>query len=124
MTDYDVTPPPDRIAHRVQLRTRFSTDRGTVSRFMIQLEYWLAGEWREVVRYDHDRDSVGGHDITTAGLHRDIYRHGKKVRVEQVTGPIPANEGLNAAEEDLQENAEAYIKRFESWHEINDGTNR
>jgi len=80
--------------------------------------------WREVVRYDHDRDSAGGHDITTDGLHRDIYRHGAKDRVEQVTGPIPANEGFNAAEEDLQENAEAYIRRFESWHEINDETNR
>ena len=122
MTDYDVTPPPDRIAQRVQLRTRFSTEQGTVSRFMIQLEYWLGGEWHEVVRYDHDRDAAGGHDITTEGLHRDIYRDDEKYRTEQVTGPIPANKGFNAAEEDLQDNAEGYIKRFESWHGIKNGT--
>jgi hypothetical protein len=123
MTEYDVTPPPDRIADRVQLRTRFTTERGTVSRFMIQLEYWLDGDWREVVRYDHDRDATGGHDITTDGLHRDIYRNGEKHRVEQVTGPMPANEGFNAAEEDLHDNAETYIRRFESWHGIKNGTN-
>ena len=43
MTDYEVTPPPDRLADRVQLRTAFSTERGEVTRFMIQLEYWLGG---------------------------------------------------------------------------------
>jgi hypothetical protein len=69
MTDYEVTPPPDRLADRVQLRTAFSTERGEVTRFMIQLEYWLEGDWREVVRYDHDRDTAGGHDITEEGLH-------------------------------------------------------
>jgi putative transposase len=35
---------------------------------MIQLEYWLEGDWREVVRYDHDHDAPGGHDITEEGL--------------------------------------------------------
>jgi len=123
MTDYDVAPPPDRLADRVQLRTRFSTDSGTVSRFMIQLEYWLDGAWREVVRYDHDRDAAGGHDITTEGLHLDVYRDGDKHRLEQITGPIPANEGFTAAEADLHENAEQYIRRFESWHGINNGAN-
>ena len=59
MKDYEVTPPPDRLADRVQLRTAFSTERGEVTRFMIQLEYWLEGDWRGVVRYDHDRDAPG-----------------------------------------------------------------
>jgi hypothetical protein len=90
---------------------------------MIQLEYWLNGDWREVIRYDHDRDAAGGHDITTEGLHRDAYRDGEKHSVEQVTGPIPANKGFNAAEADLHENAEEYIKRFESWHGIKNGAN-
>jgi hypothetical protein len=35
-----------------------------VTRFVIQLEYWLDGDWREVVRYDHDHDAPGGHDVT------------------------------------------------------------
>ena len=75
-----------------------------------------------MVRYDHDRDAAGGHDITTDGLHQDVYRDGEKHRVERVTGPISANEGFNAAEEDLQQNAERYIRRFESWHGIKNGT--
>ena len=77
MKDYEVTPPPDRLADRVQLRTAFSTERGTVTKFLMQLEYWLEGDWREVIRYDHDRDAPGGHDITEDGLHRDIYRDGE-----------------------------------------------
>lgn len=54
MPEYDVTPPPDRLADRVQLRTAFSTERGCVTRFVVQLEYWLGGEWSVVVRYDHE----------------------------------------------------------------------
>jgi hypothetical protein len=41
MKDYEVTPPPDRPADRVQLRTAFSTERGVVTEFVVQLEYWL-----------------------------------------------------------------------------------
>lgn len=122
MTGYDVAPPPDRLADRVQLRTAFSAERGEVVRFVIQLEYWLDGDWREIVRYDHDRDAEGGHDITEDGLHRDIYRDGEKYRVERVTGPIPANKGFDAAEEDLQEHAEDHVKRFERWHGVKDGS--
>jgi len=120
MTDYEVIPPPDRLADRVQLRTAFSTERGEVTRFMIQLEYWLEGDWREVVRYDHDRDAPGGHNITEEGLHRDVYRDGEKIRSEDVSPPIPANEGFDAAEEDLRENVEGVIKRFEKWHGVKD----
>jgi hypothetical protein len=115
-----VTPPPDRLADRVQIRTAFSTERGEVTRFMIQLEYWLEGDWREVVRYDHDRDAAGGHDITEEGLHRDSYRDGEKIRSKDVSPPIPANGGFDAAEEDLRENAEGFIKRFEKWHGVKD----
>lgn len=121
MADYDVTPVPIRLAEPVQLRIAFSKDRGTITRFMAQLEYWLGGKWHEIIRYDHDRDAPGGHDITEDGLHRDVYRDGEKIESVQVTGPIPANEGFNYAEDDLRENAERYIKRFEQWHGINDG---
>jgi len=118
MTDYDVQPPPDRLGDRVQLRSAFTTEAGDIVRFMVQLEYWFDGDWREVVRYDHDREAHGGHDVAQEGLHMDVYRDGQKVRTNQVTGPIPADQAFNAAEEDLQENVEAYIKRFERWHDI------
>lgn len=122
MAEYEVTPPPDRLADRVQLRTAFTAERGEVVQFVVQLEYWLHGEWREVVRYDHDQDAEGGHDITTEGLHLDVFRDGEKVRTEQVSGPIPSDEGFNHAEDDLLKNVQEYIKRFESWHDIKNGT--
>lgn len=120
MTEYEVTPPPERLADRVQLRTAFSTEQGEVVQFMIQLEYWLDGDWMEVVRYDHDRDASGGHDVTEEGLHRDVYRDGKKHRAEDVSPPIPANEAFDCAEEDLRENVEQFIERFEKWHGVID----
>lgn len=122
MTSYDRTPPPTRLAERVQLRLGSSTDRGEVTRFFVQLEYWFDGDWEEVVRYDHDATAAGGHDVTTEGLHRDVYREGEKIAVERVTLPIPANEGFNYAEADLKENAQQYINRFERWHDIDDRT--
>lgn len=57
LKDYEFTPPPDRLADRAWLRTAFSTERGTVTKFMTQLEYWLEGDWHEVVRYDPDADT-------------------------------------------------------------------
>ena len=120
MADYEVTPPPERLADRVQLRTAFSTEHGEVTRFVIQLEYWLDGDWREVVRYDHDRDAPGGHDVTDEGLHRDVYRDGKKYDTEGVSPPIPANKAFDHAEEDLREDVQLLIKRFERWHGVKD----
>jgi hypothetical protein len=120
MVGYDVTPPPERIADRVQLRTAFSTSRGEVTRFLVQLEYWLDGEWREVVRYDHDRDAPGGHDVDEEGLHRDVFRNGEKYCTVQLASDISANDAFDFAEDDLRENAEQYIRRFESWHGVRD----
>lgn len=122
MTDYDVSPPPDRLADRVQLRSAFATDRGDVVRFLIQLEYWLAGDWCVVVRYDHDCDAPGGHDVTEEGLHRDVYRDGEKLRSESVSPPIPANEGFQYAEADLREHVEQFVRRFERWHGVTDNS--
>lgn len=118
MTTYDVVPPPNRLADRVQIRIGFSTIRGEVSPFLVQLEYWLDGEWQVIVRYDHDGESPGGHDVRTEGLHLDVYRDGEKVREVTVSLPISANDGFNYAEDDLRENAERYVRRFERWHNI------
>lgn len=69
MTTYEITPPPTRLADRVQVRLGFSKNQGTVTRFMVQLEYWLEDDWCAVVRYDHDQEAPGGHNITEEGLH-------------------------------------------------------
>lgn len=119
MNEYDVTPPPERLAERVRIRTAFSTDGGEVTRFVVQLEYGLEGNWHEVVRYDHDREVPGSHDVTDEGLHRD----GEKYRTEAVTPPILAGKAFDHAEDDLRNNAQRFVKRFERWPEVTDGTN-
>lgn len=116
--NYEVTPPPERLGDRVQMRIGFTANRGKVLRFIVQLEYWLEGEWREVVRYDHDAEASGGHDISEEGLHRDVYRDREKYRSERLSHPLPAKKGFDMAEEDLCENVERFIKRFEIWHGV------
>ena len=118
MTEYEITPPPARLADRVQLRWAFSTDEGEVTEFVVQLEYWLGDDWTAVVRYDHNPDLEAGHDVTVEGVHRDVYRDGGKVDVKTITGPIPAGDAFNYAQRDLRENAERYVRRFERWHSV------
>ena len=102
-------------------RLGFDTDTETVTRFVVQLEYHYDGEWQTVVRYDHDGTGEGefGHDVTEEGLHIDIYRDGEKEASEFITPPKPADVALDLAEEHLAENLERFIKRFETWHGIN-----
>lgn len=85
----------------------------------MQLEYRLSDEWAEVVRFDHDKDTEGGHDVTDEGVHMDVYRDGVKIRTEQVAGPMPAGEALDFAEDHLAEHLERLIRRFEQWHNLN-----
>lgn len=62
------------LSDRVRRRVGFDIKRGNVTRFVAQLEYFLDGEWHEVVRFDHDPASAHGHDVTTDGVHMDVYR--------------------------------------------------
>lgn len=103
----------------LQIRMGLSTERGDVARFMVQLEYWIDGEWCEVVRYDHDPDSAMGHDVTEEGLHMDVYRDGEQIDTEYVTGPLPADVAIDTAEEHLSEHLKQFVQRFEQWHGIN-----
>lgn len=117
--DYDRTYPKP-LPGPLQIRVGIDTKRGDVSRFLIQLEYRRSGSWDTVVRLDHDSEGSdeATHDVTEEGLHVDVYRDGEKVRVDEVTGPLPAAEALNAAEEHLTENLQRYISRYEQWHGI------
>lgn len=107
----------------VDQRRPLDVERGTVTRFVLQLEYLIdaeSGEWAEVVRYDHD---AGGsdeatHDVTEDGLHIDVYRDGEKADSHELTPPLPAGEALDRAEEHLRQHLEGYLRRFEEWHEI------
>lgn len=104
----------------LQLRLGFSTERGDITRFFVQLEYRLDEEWYEVVRYDHDPDAAEemAHDVTAEGLHIDVYREGEKARSETVSPPMPADVAFTYAEEHLREHLQRFVERFERWHGI------
>ena len=111
-------------AHRTRRRLGIDVERGQVSRFVVQLEYLIdpvTDEWATVVRSDHDAEGAdeASHDVTEDGIHIDIYRDGKKVDTQQLTGPLPANAALGTVEEHLEQHYERYIQRFERWHGIN-----
>lgn len=107
----------------VRRRLGIDTDRGEITRFVVQLEYLIdpaTEEWVTVVRYDHD--SLGSdeatHDVAEEGLHIDVYRDGEKVDVVKITPPRDPNQALEDAEDHLAEHIEDYIRRFEQWHGI------
>jgi hypothetical protein len=106
------------VYHRVRRRAGYSRNQQTITRFVAQLEYKLDDEWHPIVRFDHDPASDHGHDVTTEGVHMDVYRDGQKERVEEVFPPMPATDAFTFAEEHLKQHAEQYINRFEQWHGI------
>ena len=106
------------LSHQARVRMGYSTERGDVSRFVVQLEYCVDGAWGEVVRYDHDPASEFGHDVTEEGLHIDVYRDGEQYRTEYVAPPMPAGLALDRAEDHLSNNLEGFTSRFEQWHGI------
>lgn len=108
----------DALSDVTRIRLGYSHDHGKVTRFVVQLEYCVEDEWREVVRYDHDPASEFGHDVTEEGLHIDIYRDGEQYRTEYVAPPMPAGLALDRAEDHLSNNLEGFTSRFEQWHGI------
>lgn len=106
------------LEYRVRRRIGYSHEHGEVTRFVVQLEYRSNGDWREIVRFDHDPESDHAHDVTREGVHMDVYRDGEKLRSEEVFPSMPANDALTFAEAHLNQHAERYVKRFEEWHGI------
>lgn len=113
--DREFTTPVHYCARR---RFGYAHDRGTVTQFVVQLEYRYHNEWQPVVRYDHDPASAHGHDVTVEGIHMDVYRNGLKHRTGYVAPPMPAGLAIDFAEDHLAENVERFVERFEKWHGI------
>lgn len=90
-------------ARRVRRSTagRIDTDRGSVTRFVVQLEYRIDDGWYEVVRFDHDPDSEHGHDVANEGVHVDVYRDEKRIRSEEIFPPMTPDNAFTFAEEQL-----------------------
>lgn len=81
---------------------------------MVKRPAWFRRSCSDTSIVDHDRDTVSGHDITGECLYRDVYRDGAKVWSEDVSSPIPANEGFDTAEEDFFETVDELIEGFKN----------
>jgi len=61
-----------------------------------------------------------GHDVVAEGLHMDVYRDGKKHRVEDSFPPVELNRAPRYCISYLRERADLLVRRFERWHNVND----
>lgn len=75
---------------------RFDKERGTIQRFAVQLQSSLSrySTLESIAQFDHDPQSLGGHDIYREGLHIDVYHQdGSVTKLWPNHPPLPASEG-------------------------------
>ena len=106
-----------------RLRVKIETRDGTPTRFVIQLETGIDGDWRQVARFDHDEANPMGHGITEEGLHMDIYQEGERVRVKDDFPPVGLIRAPRYCIAYLKAHAETLLRRFERWHDLNQSPN-
>jgi hypothetical protein len=107
-----------------RIRREVRTERGDVTRFVMQLEYDVNAtldrrrdsDWRVVARFDHDSDEGQGHDVTEEGLHMDVYRNGEKYRRAWDFPEIDLNDAPGYCREYLCRHSDWLLSRFEKWH--------
>ena len=88
------------------LRVMFESERGQITRFVVQLEclFEEGGEWIPVVRYD-----------TAHGYaHRDVLHPHKKEEKTKMSVQ-DYNEAFNIAMSDAVEKRLSYRRRYEEW---------
>ena len=87
---------------RIRLRIFRERNEGIVA-FTSQLEHFLKGRWRPVIRYDNAHGFV----------HKDFYSiDGKQKRKEKIAVKN-LKEAILIADKDLRDNYEQYIVKFE-----------
>lgn len=98
---------------------RFSLDtNGIPTRFFIQLEYRVEGDWGPVVHFDHNPAAPDGHDIVEEGLHMDIYRDGEQYMVRTDFPPVSLSYAPRYCETYIRKNADRLLRRYEQWHNL------
>jgi hypothetical protein len=87
---------------------RFSTHRGQIVGFVVQLEGKFGGSWQPVVRYD-----------TAHGFaHQDVL-HPYKVPQKIELDVQDYNQAMTYAIQDLTQNWQRYVRRYEIWRKSN-----
>lgn len=102
-----------------RVRVEIDKEQGDVTRFVIQLERSIEGDWKQVVRFDHNPENPNGHDITKEGLHMDVYRNGDKARVKDDFPPVPLSDAPRYCILYVEQHADQLLRRFEQWHNLN-----
>jgi hypothetical protein len=86
------------------VRLAFDLDHGQVTSFLVQLECWIEGRWRPVVRYDTAHGQA----------HRDLLDwSGHAVEKVWLPPELDFNSALTLAERDVVENAATYRAAYE-----------
>jgi hypothetical protein len=88
------------LGENARKRHYHKTVKGKVIAFTVQLEVFVNGEWREVIRYD------SAHGF--AHIDR-YYLNGRKIKKEL---NLELNEALTLADEDIKENWKVYQRDF------------
>lgn len=104
---------PGRTRVYVSLRLH----RGVPRAFVVQLELYVDGTWHEVVRFDHDMDASGGHDVREEGLHMDVYRDGEKIRVERDFPYVELTDAPAFCIDHVTTKHEEYVARYRRWQD-------
>lgn len=102
-----------------RVRVEIEKHGGVPTRFVVQLERRVDGDWFQVVRFDHDPANPMGHDITEEGLHMDIYRDAEKIRVKDDFPSVPLTYAPRYCIAYIQQHADQLLHRFEQWHDLN-----
>ena len=91
------------ISDNVRGVVRFITEKGKTIGFVVRLQAYVSGQWREIRRYD-----------TAHGTpHIDVLNWRGKT-IEKIWLPqFDADEAMNFAINDIKINYETYIRRFE-----------
>ena len=84
----------------VRYRVQFTTSRGRVTKFVVQLEVQTGSEWRPVVRYNtaHGRP------------HRDLYRLDGSITKQWLD--MSFNDALTYAIREIKDNWRRYAERW------------
>lgn len=101
-----------------EMRYGATTARGGVEEFVVQLYCWHDGAWRVVCQFDHTPSQSGGHDVTTEGIHLDLFdAEGNKVDVETANhpGPVPIQFAFRYCIRYIERRNELLVQRWPTW---------
>jgi hypothetical protein len=100
-----------------ELRYRATTERGRITEFVVQLYCWRDGSWRLVAQSDHNPMMPEGYDVTTEGVHVDVFRDGEKHEAETTLhpGPLEPASALKYAINYLETHDKRLIERYDEW---------